>query len=66
MATIVEGSLPLSVETTANVTQHGASKLAGGFLSNYSGWQIAITAFLCLVVYDQCTLRQNFDVVMAC
>ncbi|KAL6693050.1 cytochrome P450 [Trichoderma pleuroticola] len=53
MATIVEGSLPLSVETTANVTQHGASKLAGGFLSSYSGWQIAITAFLFLIVYDQ-------------
>ncbi|QYT03211.1 ERG5 C-22 sterol desaturase [Trichoderma simmonsii] len=53
MATIVEGSLPLSVETAANVTQHGASKMAGGFLSSYSGWQIAITALISLVVYDQ-------------
>ena len=66
MATIVEGSMPLSVEGAANVTQHGTSKLVVGFLSSYSGWQIAITAFLSLIVYDQCMLRQMFDVVTAC
>lgn len=62
MATIVEGSMPLSVESTTNGTHHGASKLVESLLSNYSfgsSWQIAITALLVLIAYDQCTSATN-------
>lgn len=61
MATIIEGSgiMPISVEGTTNATQHDASGLAESLWSSYSAasnWQIAITAFLVLVAYDQCKL----------
>lgn len=60
MATIIEGSMPISVEGTANATQHDASGLVESLYSTYSAasnWQIGITALLVLVAYDQCKLR---------
>jgi hypothetical protein len=57
MATILEGSVPASVEIITNGTQYGVSSRAGGLLSTYllgSGWKIAITALLVLIAYDQC------------
>ena len=59
MATIIEGSMPLSVESSTNATQHRASGLVESLWSSYSAtsnWQLAITALLVLVAYDQCKL----------
>ncbi|KAH0499718.1 hypothetical protein TgHK011_006893 [Trichoderma gracile] len=56
MATIMEGSMPISIEGTTNATQHGAPGLVESLWSSYSAastWQIAITALLVLVAYDQ-------------
>ncbi|RFU79399.1 cytochrome p450 [Trichoderma arundinaceum] len=56
MATIVQGSMPVSVESITNATQHGVSEQTDGLLSMYrfaSSWQIAVTAFLMLIAYDQ-------------
>ena len=59
MATFIEGNMPLSVECSTNTTQHRASGLVESLWSSYSAtsnWQLAITALLVLVAYDQCKL----------
>lgn len=57
MATILESGIPATVQEITNDTQHGVSSKAGGVLSTYlpdSNWQIAVTALLILIAYDQC------------
>lgn len=57
MATILESGIPATVEVVTNGTQHGISSKASGVLSTYlpdSNWQIAVTALLILIAYDQC------------
>jgi hypothetical protein len=57
MATILEGGIPATIEVVTNNTQNGVSSQTSGILSTYlpsSGWQIAVTAFLVLIAYDQC------------
>lgn len=59
MATIIEGSMPISIEGTTNATQHDASGLVESLWSSYSAasnWQIAVTTLLLVVFYDQCKL----------
>ncbi|KAL9474213.1 hypothetical protein ACSS6W_008593 [Trichoderma asperelloides] len=56
MATILESGIPATVQVITNDTQHGVSSKAGGVLSTYlpdSNWQIAVTALLILIAYDQ-------------
>lgn len=58
MATIVESGIPATVEVIRNGTQNDVSSRASGILSTYlpsSNWQIAVTALLILIAYDQCT-----------
>lgn len=59
MATILENGIPATVEILTNGTQNDASSRSSGILSAYlpdSNWQIAVTALLILIAYDQCTL----------
>ncbi|KAL7920672.1 cytochrome P450 [Trichoderma austrokoningii] len=56
MATILESGIPATVEIITNGTQHGVSSQTSGVLSTYlpgSNWQMAVTAFLILIAYDQ-------------
>lgn len=57
MATIIESGLPATVEVFTNGTQNDVPSQANGILSAYlpsSNWQIAVTALLILIAYDQC------------
>lgn len=57
MATILESGIPATIEVITNGTQHGVASQASGILSTYlpgPNWQIAVTALLILIAYDQC------------
>lgn len=57
MAAIIGNGIPATVEFMSNGTQNDVSSRASGILSTYmpsSNWQIAVTALLILIAYDQC------------
>lgn len=58
MASIVEPSAVFSVGNGTNLAQHDSYGWVEGvlptFLSELSGWQIAVTILFILIAYDQC------------
>ncbi|TVY36231.1 Cytochrome P450 [Lachnellula subtilissima] len=53
MATVVQGSIPSSIENGTLVAQHGISSQVNGILSGWSSLQIIATVLLILIAYDQ-------------
>jgi len=53
MATVVQGSIPPSIENGTLVAQHGISGQVNGILSGWSSLQIIATVLLILIAYDQ-------------
>lgn len=70
MATVIQGSITPSVGNDTILGQHGVSSQVDGLLASYlSDWtntQMAVTVFLVLVAYDQCTQLQVVKMAMIC
>lgn len=55
MATVIQGSVPPSIENGTLVAQNGISGQVDGIFSGWSSLQMIATVLLILITYDQCT-----------